>query len=476
MKTLKITVLLLFATQLLIAQNATDYLRYSTTYSGGSTARSAAMGGSFGAIGTDFSNLSTNPAGMGLYKKSDILFTPSIYISNVTSDFGKLQGIDNKSNFNIGSVGIVLTGQGNKDKWNFIQFGFGLNRINNFNNNINIQAENSRASLISIFQDRAYGQLPDDLDIFSTKLAWDTYLFDDTTSDLAYTSYLYHGGTKQTKQITSTGAMNEMVISFSGSYQDKFYLGGTIGFPTIKYKENSSHIETDEKDTIASFKKFIYDENLTTTGNGFNLKLGMIFRPIDWIRLGIAFHSPTYFNMKDQYQTSMTSYWDNSTNYNSNSDKVNFNYELTTPSKYIGSIAITFQKIAIINADVEIIDYSTGYFSSTDASFNEVNNSISDSYKTALNLRTGAEVKLEPITLRIGYGYSQSPYASNLNDGSIHQYSGGIGFKDENYYIDFAYVYTQKKEDYYLYDRNWIDPANLSLVNHKILITMGAKF
>ena len=57
------------------AQNEVDALRFSQHYPVG-TARSVGLGGAVGALGGDFTSLSVNPAGIGLYRQSEInLFT-----------------------------------------------------------------------------------------------------------------------------------------------------------------------------------------------------------------------------------------------------------------------------------------------------------------------------------------------------------------------------------------------------------------
>ena len=53
------------------AQNELDALRYSNTGTGG-TARSYAMANAFGALGADLSAFHINPAGLGLYRKSEV--------------------------------------------------------------------------------------------------------------------------------------------------------------------------------------------------------------------------------------------------------------------------------------------------------------------------------------------------------------------------------------------------------------------
>ena len=68
------------------AQTAVDALRYSRTIAGG-TARYMALNGAFGAVGGDFTVLSTNPAGIGIYRSSEFTITPSIFTGGTQSTF-----------------------------------------------------------------------------------------------------------------------------------------------------------------------------------------------------------------------------------------------------------------------------------------------------------------------------------------------------------------------------------------------------
>jgi hypothetical protein len=67
------------------------------------------------------------------------------------------------------------------------------------------------------------------------------------------------------------------------------------------------------------------------------------------------------------------------------------------------------------------------------------------------NIRVGTEWRLSRISLRAGYAIYGSPYNNNLNDGKRESYSGGIGYRGKNFEVDFAYVRSIMKEDYYLY-------------------------
>ena len=91
-----------------MSQNATDALRYSRLQIGG-TARYMSMGGAFGALGADFTNLSTNPGGLGLYRSSEFVFTPSVHVGASNSTYNGFSGSDSKTNFALGNVGYVFT-------------------------------------------------------------------------------------------------------------------------------------------------------------------------------------------------------------------------------------------------------------------------------------------------------------------------------------------------------------------------------
>lgn len=479
MKSRIIIICSVFIAQFTFGQTSTDYLRYSKNYFGGS-ARSLGMGGAFGAVGADISNMSTNPAGLGLYKKSDILFSPSLFFASTESDYQGVSMHDSKSNFNLGSYGAVFTTKTNSTNWNYFQFGIGVNRINNFNNRVFIQGSNNTTSLISDYQDQAYNTMPDDLDPFSTNLAWFTYLLADTVrvagNNLAYTSYLNEGGTLQQKDIRTWGSTNEMSLSFSGSFQDKFYIGASIGFPFVRYFENSTYTETDDADTIPTFQSFELFQELSTRGTGVNFKFGVLARPVGWARFGFAFHTPTYLNLTDEYYTSITAYSDSDPTATYSSPNGIFDYKVVTPMKFMGNLAFTLKKMMIISAEIEYLDYSEGEIRSNTANFGSVNNDIRNGYTSALNIRSGLEFNFEPMLFRLGAGWYGSPYAKDLNDGSALNASAGIGFRQEGYYLDLAYVYSRMLEDYYLYNSAIVPAASILSKQNSIVMTLGAKF
>jgi hypothetical protein len=476
-----LTALLVFISVLSYGQNSVDVLRYSQSYNNGS-ARFNAMGGSFGALGGDFSSISINPAGIGIYKTSEFIFTPSVYFSKSNTMTNNNSGIGRKNNFNLNNVGLVATTRINRENgWRGFQFGIGLNRSNNFNREANILNHNNSGSLITDYQTQAYGSYPNQLDAFSTDLAWKSYLLEDTVrvngGVLAYTSPLADGGTKQVERVLQWGSVNEMLFAMGGSYEDKFYIGGAIGFPFSRYFEQVRHAEYDELDTIASFDSFVMNRYLETKGTGVNFRLGVIVRPISMLRFGFSFQSPTWFSMSDYYYSDMEQFYDGGVNSGvQSSPNGSFDYYLTTPMKINGSVALVVGKFMLFNFDAEYLDYSEGYLNSDAYAFFNENEEVRLKYTSALNLRAGMEMRFNPVAVRLGFASFGNPYDNNINDASRIQFSGGIGFRDENMFFDLAYVYAIQSEDYYMYDPLFTPASNIENKMHQISASLGFKF
>jgi len=66
------------------AQNDIDAMRYSQITFGG-TARFASMAGSMGALGGDISTLSFNPAGIAIFKKTELSISTAVFSQTTTS-------------------------------------------------------------------------------------------------------------------------------------------------------------------------------------------------------------------------------------------------------------------------------------------------------------------------------------------------------------------------------------------------------
>ncbi|MEI6852585.1 MAG: hypothetical protein WCL06_07060 [Bacteroidota bacterium] len=459
----------------LSAQNENDALRYSQVYYSG-TARATAMGGSFGALGGDFSSLSINPAGIGIYQKSELSVTPSLYFTVLKSTFNNTNTDDRKYNFNLGNFGAVFVVKPKKESsCKAIQFGIGFNRLNNYNYNSYMEGGNPQSSFFDDMQANAQGNEPQNLGAFDTKLAFDTYMIDTSGSLTNYISAIPRAGTLQQKSMDVSGSNNELVITIGGNWNDKLYVGGTFGFPYLRYFENSTYEETDQADTIPNFKHVTYNQYLETHGSGFNFKLGFIYRITDWVRVGAAVHTPTFYSMKDKWSSDMKSQFDDGSIYSAKSPEGNFDYSLNTPFKANASLAFVIGKVALITGEYEFVDYKGARLKSATYRFNSENQAIDNKFAFQSNVRAGFEIKIKQFALRGGYTFSTNPYVDKQFGGNRQAFNGGVGVKFDRFFLDASYSYIMSKEKYYLYP-SVTYPVDNSLTAHSALITFGVKF
>ncbi|MCB2207552.1 MAG: hypothetical protein KQH67_04590 [Bacteroidetes bacterium] len=474
---------LLLGTYALSAQFAEDALRYSQRYYQGS-ARFMGTGGAFGALGGDFSTLSTNPGGIGVFRTGEFIITPSVASRKVSSLylFDNTVSEDNRTVFALNNFGYVNSkriGRG-ANGWKYFQYAFGMNRLNNYNSSSYTEGYNSESSKMDIYYedaanvmnldeyysaphadfDNSIGYLEYDRP-FDLWPAWYTYLLDSVQGNDGYTYLVspmpWGGEVLQTERIETRGSNNEWFASAGANLSDILYVGATLGLPYIRYYKETTYTETDIYDSLPDLNSWSITENLETKGMGVNLKIGAIVRPVDWLRIGAAYHTPTYYwSLNDTWQTSVRSdvyaisagSWGN---YQENSVIGEYKYKLTTPMRFIGDIGIVIGKYGFISGEYEYVDYSNAKFKARDYGFASENETIENAYTSTHNFRAGTEWRLGGVSLRAGYALYGSPYTDNINDGSRSSYSGGIGYRTNSFAVDFAYVYSKMNEDYYMY-------------------------
>ena len=209
------------------AQNEVDALRYSIQNLSG-TARYSAMGGAFGSLGGEFSSLSSNPAGIGMYQFSELTFTPSLNLNATKSYYNGNNLSAYKSELSIANLGLVFTIAQNNSNWKRINLGIGWNQLANYNNSIKIEGINTQSSIVDRIVELTNGTLTSELTNgegnYYSQMAWNTYLIDplfnnNTLVDGEYVSNFSSNSKSQSKVTTSIGGMNEFVFSIGGSYQ-----------------------------------------------------------------------------------------------------------------------------------------------------------------------------------------------------------------------------------------------------------------
>jgi long-subunit fatty acid transport protein len=283
--------------------------------------------------------------------------------------------------------------------------------------------------------------------------------------------------------VSYEGYTGEHAFSIGGNYSNKIFFGATLGISKLNYTSNYEHLEQTDIDLASKFKNFTYTDHFENTGTGYTFKVGAIIKPVETVRIGLAFHSPTIYRINAYHYQNITSNFTDGDHYEFYNEPLRYQHRLTTPFRALAGVAVQIKKIALLSADYEFVDYSTAKFSETGDGYDysEKNLNIKNSLKSANNIRLGAEVRLNKLYLRSGYGYYGKAFqhGEDNQDLDYRSLSLGAGFRERNVSIDFAYTNFKYSQVYVLYPLDIsFDPAiaDLTTLNNMFTVTLGYKF
>ena len=477
--TIIVSIIVAGLTGFLNAQGSYEaYLFSQADYSG--TARFMGAGGAFSATGGDFSALNINPASIGLYKRSEVTITPfSLTFNRSESSYLGSLNSGKKTKYSFPQCGIVIANNINRDNnWRSWQFGFGYNRIFDYSNTYRFYGI-ANSSLMDMVVSHVNGTYFDKLS-GDGLLAWNSWLIDTIPGYLnQYYSPYSENFLEQGTIVKRSGEIDEMTFTFGGNYADKLYIGASIGIPMIDFKEVTTYTEVPvDNEHIAGISDYTMVSEQKNSGTGINLKVGLIYQPIHFLRLGVGFHTPTYYwKIRDNFSRALTTYYSNG---KQNTDSYsNYNrFSLTTPLKFNVSTSFIIKKRAFISAEYELQNYGMANLYADDYDYINENDEISNNFGISHNIRIGGEVNItQGFALRAGYRLKTTPYvnANSEYDNTTHYVSAGLGFKGQHFFGDLAYVYRMHKDSYWIYDPIGT-PATFTNHAHGIVATVGYKF
>jgi hypothetical protein len=506
---LKFLSAMLFLSVGCFAQNDQDALRYSQTGVGGNT-RFVTMGGAMGALGANVSCLSYNPAGIAMYRKGELNFSPGIHFSNVNSNYNSTAQNSFKPSLLFNGFGLVAAWKSEKNEDDRHALGVSLNQMQNFNTNLSVSGRAKGKSIMQDILNDAGTNNTNSLGYFSS-LAYKTYLMDYDSAAAKYYGFIDPSKNMlQTKSVVTSGKMNELAIGYAYTFADKLYVGASVGIPVINYSYNGSYTESDDKDSLriykdanglqstysypviayyadqnqtqllGGFKSMNYLEKYKTSGSGYNLKLGGIYRLNDFVRIGMNYQTPTVLNLTDTYSYSMTTTFDSGTSITEGYPDGGgvYKYKIITPQRYGASIGFIYKKYFSLGIDYEHVNYGQAYIFGLDNSdFTGVNKTIHSKYGNTSNLRAGLEINAQPVVFRLGWASYGSPFGQAITGTFVrNSYSAGIGFRNNNWSFDFGLVRQMYSDDYYMYNPKYVDKSILSVTNTNFVGSVGLKF
>ncbi len=467
------------------AQNEADVLRLSSKYNLG-TARFNGLGGAMGALGGDMSAIHINPAGVGIYRYGDLSFTPTVEINTIDAELSGALNSSNKSKLVINNIGFVLANETRNPSWKMFNFGVSYNRLNTFNDQLEINSTNPfDRSLTSDFAREGKGLLASELSEFSAGLAYEGFVIDPIDTTSTNTEYVGRnsGDIKQRQIAERDGNISETQLTFGSNYEDRVYLGLGIGFQSLSYNQEISTDETPLDENNTDLVNYRYRENLETEGLGVNLKIGAIIKLNKYFRLGGSVQTPTTFALTDSYRTELDSRLRNPTDdYDLQSSVSVFEYRLRTPWRFMASAAGIIGKKGLVSAQYEYSNISSGKLkesnrSGSDADFSFANQIVNENFIATHIFRAGGEYRFTPNWLiRGGFGYfSNANEGNDFTDANLNrlQYSGGLGYRAAAWSLDITYQYATSQE---IYLTN--SSANLATLTNKyssLAFTLGIR-
>lgn len=474
-----------------LAQNEDDALRSSTNTLGG-TARSIGVANAFGALGADGAVISMNPAGLGLFRTSEISLTPGFEVNGVKSLYYGTSASDTKSRFYIGNMLLAINSPSQSgSNWRSSTFGVAYDRTATHHWARQAIGDRVGSSILDDLASQAAGILPDSLYNalpFTSGLAYDTYgINPNDTLGSSYSAALPDGAdVRQIHTIDSRGANNTTSFFYSANWMDQVYIGLSLGLVGHRYTRTTTHTETTIDEAI-DLKDVTYKEDLTTTGNGIDVKAGVIWRMSDRFRTGVAFHSPQWTQLNDEYVTLVSTNFRSAddqgrTSYSSTSPEGVFNYRVQTPWRTVLSAAYIAGGHGLVSVDYEYVDYGNARLKPSDKlvdpyDFAAENDVIKDRFRAVHSVRVGTEWRNGNWYFRAGWGFVPDPYEkSDPRHGQAQRtYAGGVGYRTDHLGIDLGMNYVQSSTNYYQYDPALVATTNEVRSTVRSLVTVSLR-
>nr|WP_314572369.1 hemin receptor [uncultured Prevotella sp.] len=532
----------LFATALMIAMSANAQETYENAKLVGEdlngTARYVGMGGAMEALGADISTIGTNPAGLGLFRHSNLSVSGGLLMQSNGKEFTN----GNKTNASFDQIGgVYSTRTGAKS---FLNFGFNYHKGKNFDyilnaaNSLNGSSQNKQSFIKGLVGSEGNGGFYVDRDpktnanvgysdlnkksnayTFSQidYLYWNTLIPTNNPTK----PYDYDGGNDYTFNRAHNGYIGNYDFSVSGNLNDRVYLGVTFGIKDVHYNAYSEYSEN----LVSGARASVADKR-SITGSGFDVTAGVIVRPIESspFRIGAYVKTPTWYDLTTSNTTSLIDYRNygaaNNRKYVNNS----YDFKIWTPWKFGFSLGHTIGSSLALGATYEYEDYSrintrindggyidywTGSYYDSSIADTQMNNHTREVLKAVSTLKLGIEYKpTTNLALRAGYNYvspmyfsdgQKDPGLSSLGTSyasatdytdwkATNRFTLGVGYQIDKFNIDLAYQYSSQAGDFYPFSNVKNININSTTYNNiatgtkvkndksQLLLTLGYRF
>jgi len=457
MKQLFIIATLFVATSMSYSQSL-DYQDLALIFSQddvNGSARFTGMSGAFGAVGGDISSISINPAGLAMYNNSAFSGTFNSRETDITSTYYGNSLTTQDQFFNISHAGAVLVFDNTfNSEWSKFALGFNYRITKDFNDSFLSQGNSGVATFTN-------------------------FPLDDNTSPINYNI-----ADEQFFNTVYNGEISELNIAFSAVHLNKLYIGASFNTYDLNFSQRSTLTEFNNDGDGNVLDANFYQENITT-GNGFSLNAGFIYKLHPSFRVGLSYQTPTWFTdiIEITNITNNDGYFGDTEIIVSNDNSIYNNtagnffpsqeliYKLKTPSKLTASAAFIIGRKGLISIDY--INKSYQNIKLSNDNFVSENQFFQNDLKNTHSVNIGSEWRMDRFSIRGGYRFEQSPNKNTMNSDDLKGYSFGGGYNFGVTKIDISYSDNNRTGSYNFYPQfNNVNPTNLKQDNKTITATL----
>ena len=453
------------------------------------TARYVGMGGAMEALGADISTMSTNPAGIGLFRHSNASLSFGLVSQSDAREFDGLS----KTNMSFDQIGFVYSGK--VSPTSYINVGFNYHKSKNFDQILS--AANSLANCSQnglTFEKGVRGLYELDKNKSGDVIGWEpgtnyrSYTFNEADYlnanvlmlDPGDDYYYWNAASAYTFDRAHRGWIADYDFNLSGNYNDRFYWGITFGVKDVRYKGYSEYAE--QLINNSGFCGSVaYGDERQIKGTGFDVKFGFIVRPLEEspFRVGAYVHTPTWYDLTSSNSSVML----NNTPYGSwdeGKSTQSYDFKFYTPWRFGLSLGTTVGTQLALGAGYEYSDYGAsqnriidGYDYYDNARTSKDANmkyNTERSLKGVSTFKVGGEYKPVPeVAIRLGYNYLTSGYKMDgvrdqmvdspgvmyasttdyVNWKDTQRLTLGVGFKVGKMNIDLAYQLSKTDGEFH---------------------------
>ena len=470
----KILLILLLAYSLSPIAYSQDVQRFADRSTIG-TARYVGMGGAMTAIGGDPSAAMVNPAGLGLYRRSEI----SVSIDETIDNTQQVGSNDTYQRTRFAAPQIsAIWAWGNSQKQRglvYNNFMFSHNRLATFNRDIVVKGAGMGMvpTICNITNDEGgvseeflVNKPWDNVEIgWLSILGYEAYLIDPIENNKWKPAVDFTDGSLS---ISETGTSDQYTISWAGNISNQWYIGIGLNIPTINYTKHTSLREENKQNSSSAELKSMFH----VSGVGVNGSFGLIYRPIQALRIGASLQTPTILSLSRQSTGDMYS------------TIAGQKYEVLTPESGVMDIDIasplrTSVSVAGQMGKIGLIAVQYDYAHS---------NEMEDIH----TLRMGAEAQMtRGLFLNAGYvyessfmkedpkwllGYNEIRTDMDYRYTAATQYaSAGIGYRSDVVVAQLAYQYGWQTIHQYASEEQAL-PFYVDTHTHRIVATLAWRF